>query len=493
VRDVRGTAIVDAWGSSAAERSAAYPCDALIDQPDGVVFRALDVDAPAALVFRWFCQLRVAPYSYDWIDNLGRRSPRRLIPGLEQLEVGQRFMTIFRLVAFATDRCITLDSTTRVFGQVAATYSVVPIDADRSRVVVKASFRTPRGVLGWLTRRVLPAGDLVMMRKQLRTLKVLAERDARAAATPGSDPSTRRSRSLGRFHNDTARRRYLAAYDSALAAWPTPPTEIDVATRFGGTHVVTAGPTSGAPIVLIHAVAVASPSWFPNIAALAERHPVYAIDTIGDVGRTTQTSPVRSGEDLALWLDEAFAALDLRGAHLVGLSYGGWVALNQARRAPERLASVTAVDPIGAIGRPQGTFLVKIAPDSALAAFAKSDPALHRVLRRLNNGTTPDEPLLELSIAGLRTFRAKQPYPKQMSDGDLREIHIPALVLFCERSPVNHLPQAAQRSRRLIAHATVEVVSGVGHMLPVEQPELFNSRVLKFIHDVDSPGTADPM
>jgi pimeloyl-ACP methyl ester carboxylesterase len=47
------------------------------------------------------------------------------------------------------------------------------------------------------------------------------------------------------------------------------------------------------------------------------------------------------------WLDELLAKLSDRPAHLVGFSYGGWVAMNQAIRAPGRLASITLLDPAG--------------------------------------------------------------------------------------------------------------------------------------------------
>ena len=170
--------MIDNWGSSAEERAAAYPCDEFITDDAQILFRAVDVDAPAELVFRWLCQMRVAPYSYDWIDNFGRRSPRRLIDGLDQLELGQRFI-IFRLVHFETGRSITLDSKTAVFGRVVMTYRAEPTSADRSRLVAKLVVVPPGGLYGAVTRRVLPAGDLVMMRKQLLTFKALAERSAR--------------------------------------------------------------------------------------------------------------------------------------------------------------------------------------------------------------------------------------------------------------------------------------------------------------------------
>lgn len=92
------------------------------------MLRAVDVAAPPAVVFRWRCQLKVAPYSYDLLDNLGRRSPRELTPGVERLERGQRFL-IFELVDFEPGRQLTgtsLPGPTRVFGPIAGTYLVEP-------------------------------------------------------------------------------------------------------------------------------------------------------------------------------------------------------------------------------------------------------------------------------------------------------------------------------------------------------------------------------
>jgi len=169
---------IDTWGSTPEERADFYPCDDLIESSHPL-FRAIDIDAPAPLVFRWLCQMRVAPYSYDWIDNFGRRSPQQLVDGLDDLEVGQRFM-IFRLVSFEPGRSITLESTSPWFGHVAITYDARPVDPAQCRLVAKVLFVAPRNFYGAVMQRILPAGDLVMMRRQLLNFRDLAERDARA-------------------------------------------------------------------------------------------------------------------------------------------------------------------------------------------------------------------------------------------------------------------------------------------------------------------------
>jgi hypothetical protein len=167
----------------------AYPCDALIPSPDAVLHRAVSVAAPAPVVFRWLCQLREAPYSYDWLDNGGRRSPPRWKPGLEQLQAGQDVMRIFDLESFARDDHITIRIKPgtrgfRLFGDVAGTYRVLPRSPSSCRLLAKLVVAFPLGRWGAIVRRVLPPGDLVMMRRQLLNLKALAERSAATEVRP---------------------------------------------------------------------------------------------------------------------------------------------------------------------------------------------------------------------------------------------------------------------------------------------------------------------
>ena len=186
------------WGANASETAAVMPCDALAAGAGTRADRAISIDAPLSTVFAWLCQLRVAPYSFDVLDNFGHRSPRHRTAGLRHLEVGQRFMAVFKLHSFVDAEHITLRTK-----RVSVTYAVSPQHRG-TRLHVRVLFDVP-GLIG----RIAAEGDAVMMRKQLRTLKSLAERDAAQCAP-------------------RARRREVAEQDSLLVGGP-----YDYADAFG--------------------------------------------------------------------------------------------------------------------------------------------------------------------------------------------------------------------------------------------------------------------
>ncbi len=142
----------------------------------------------------------------------------------------------------------------------------------------------------------------------------------------------------GEFPDKKAEERYFAVYDDILRRWPVPAEELDIETRFGPTRVRRCGAGQGTPIVLLPGGRGTSLSWYPHVAELAERHRVYAVDTIGEPGRSIQTAPLETSEDCADWLSEVLdgvlAGSGHEKAHLVGVSRGGWLSLNSRPGPP---------------------------------------------------------------------------------------------------------------------------------------------------------------
>jgi len=165
---------MSSWNVGPEEKLVAFPCDDYPLDEDVVLYRGVSILAPASVVYQWLCQLRVAPYSYDWLDNLGRQSPQALIPGIDELEVGQRMMG-FELVDFQPDKSITLRGKATIYGDGVGSYLIRPLTYSSVRLLAKIRIKYPRGLRGLLLRLFLPLGDMFMMRRRLLNLKKLSE------------------------------------------------------------------------------------------------------------------------------------------------------------------------------------------------------------------------------------------------------------------------------------------------------------------------------
>ena len=168
-----------AWGATPAEQGAQHPADRHVPAGGEHLVRAIDVDAGPAVVHRWLAQLSVAPYSYDLIDNLGRRSPRTLTPGADRLRLGQRVL-IGPLVEILPGRgfvTVAGSAGRRLFGDIAMSYEAAPGMSTPGRILVCLAMGPRRRLSLGFWRIALGAGDLLMMRRQLRTLRDLAQRD----------------------------------------------------------------------------------------------------------------------------------------------------------------------------------------------------------------------------------------------------------------------------------------------------------------------------
>lgn len=242
------------------------------------------------------------------------------------------------------------------------------------------------------------------------------------------------------------------------------------------------GKGEGTPLVLLPGANATPAAWASSVAAFEEGCTVLAVDRVGEPGRSVQTAPTGTADDAAAWLEEVLAGLGLDRVHLAGQSYGGWPALNQAVRSPDRLASVTLAGPVCALAPLRPGFIV-----GALAAVAsRSESTQRRCPQRVMGawGETGEaaEALMAVLVEAMRGFRGRVVWPQRIGDEELRSVSVPVLLPAGGESRAADARRAETRARLLLPGVRAEIVPGAGHAIPAA---VLNGRVPAFLRAVE--------
>jgi pimeloyl-ACP methyl ester carboxylesterase len=289
------------------------------------------------------------------------------------------------------------------------------------------------------------------------------------------------------FKTPEGEARFFAAYGAALKRWPVPYEELDVPTRFGLTHVVAAGPNNAPALVLLHGYMATSVMWAPNIADFSRDYRVYAIDVMGQPSKSVPDQPIRDAADYVAWLTATLDGLALGRVSLVGMSFGGWVALRYAVSAPERIQRLVLLSP--------GGFLPMVKQFSLrgiLMVFFPTRFTVNSFMRWAGLTDTDARPVLDLMYLGVKHFRmpkdtvrGNRDAANPLSDDELRSLHMPVLLLFGDGEVIYNSAQAFDRARRLIPHFEGELIPGCRHDMCFSQSRIVDARVLDFLKKRD--------
>jgi pimeloyl-ACP methyl ester carboxylesterase len=227
--------------------------------------------------------------------------------------------------------------------------------------------------------------------------------------------------------------------------------------------------------------------WRPNVLALSERFRVYAVDIVGQGGRSVASRKIESRRDYADWLNDLFDGLGIARASVVGNSYGGFIALNQAVLAPERIDRIVLISPAGGF--------VSVMPLFRSMIYQALKGMLLRVLGA--GGPRPD---LLAVIAGEAGFneddndwlalgrqlmdgsqRINMVMPAVLSDEELVEIQAPTLLLIAEREILYEPHSTLRTAMTRMPGLKGEIVPGAHHLAAMAQPDAVNARIVDFL------------
>jgi pimeloyl-ACP methyl ester carboxylesterase len=283
------------------------------------------------------------------------------------------------------------------------------------------------------------------------------------------------------FVTEETRAKLMEIYDEALRRWAVPYETSFVATRYGQTHVIASGDPASPPLVMTHPAAVGGFVWSSIIAPLREKRRVYALDTIGDVGRSELADLDRypkKGRDYSAWLDDVYEKLELTQADVVAGSMGGWIAMNHAIYAPGHVRRLVLLGPMGL--SPWRANLAVLVP-FAWYALRPTDAKFERIIfRALGEGERVNREFRPWMLI-MDKCKPKTGQPFHLSGRTLRLIKAPTLVILGGKDALVGSATAAAKRARNIPNCEIEILPQAGHIMSVDEPEFVGERIVNFL------------
>lgn len=254
---------------------------------------------------------------------------------------------------------------------------------------------------------------------------------------------------------------FYRAYDRVLEKWPVDVTSVDLSSEYGTTHVNMCGPADAPPVVLLPGSGATSTVWFENVAALASRYRVFAVDLIGDAGRSVAGDKhPRTVDDLLSWLDAVTQAAGLTAFSLVGHSYGAMIALAYALREPDRVQNLVLLDPNSCFAGMRASYLAHAVP----LLMRPTEKRERDFICWETGGQGVDEDWLDLLARGAARFpKSKTVVPKRPRRNALEGLAVDTTVILAADSKVHDSRRLAADIAESIPRLRSIVVDGATH------------------------------
>lgn len=280
------------------------------------------------------------------------------------------------------------------------------------------------------------------------------------------------------YKSDKAKKNALAFYEEALTQWPVPYESQVVETTFGETYLIVSGAQEAKSLVLLHGGGGNSTMFMDNVAALSKHFRIYAIDIIGEAGKSAGTRPTEI-TDYSIWLKEVFDALSISKTALCGASLGGTLAHQFASTFSQYVDSLILLAP--------PSLLKMRIPFIFRGLFANLLPTTLFARKFLNYISARSNEFSEQFIQGFVTqvqaYKLNTTQIPIITDEGLANLPARTLLLLGKDEVLYDTEKVASRIRSAAPFVTISIIEKAKHMISIDQPDLVNKKIIEFIEN----------
>ena len=261
------------------------------------------------------------------------------------------------------------------------------------------------------------------------------------------------------YKSDTGKTGIIECYDSLLNKLTVPYETRIVATRHGATWILASGEVSAPPLILLHGAGSNSAMWLGDIPQYCQRFRVYAVDIIGEPGKSGENRPELNGPAYAEWLEDILNALRLESVNMLGCSFGGWIALKYATTHPERVDKLLLQCPSG-VSPAKVSFLFR-----AMLLLCFGEWGIRRLNRVVYGTQQVPDTADSFGTLIMKHFKPRYDALPIFGDEDLQRLTMPVLLIAGEKDALLHSEKTATRLKALLPQLQVDLRPNVGHVI----------------------------
>ncbi|WP_299536808.1 alpha/beta hydrolase [Ulvibacterium sp.] len=229
------------------------------------------------------------------------------------------------------------------------------------------------------------------------------------------------------YKSEQAKNGLMKLYDEKLESLRIDYTEVDVDTQFGRTRVIQTGNVKGKPIVLFHGFNAGAPLTLEAITDLRGLYSFFAVDTVGQVTKSEETTMKTKGDSYAVWANEVIEKLNIEKANVIGISYGAFIVQKLITHKPERVEKCIFVVPSGIVNGKIWDSITKLTIPLLRFRITKKD----KHLKAFTNAFAPQEDhfLFQLLKSLMLGVKLNTKIPTLLKRKDIAHFNHPVYII----------------------------------------------------------------
>jgi len=274
----------------------------------------------------------------------------------------------------------------------------------------------------------------------------------------------------------------MELYDKQINALNLDYEDLYVDTRFGKAHVVKYGNPNEEPLLLFHGGNNTTPYSLRYFPSLHKHLCLYAVDTVGHPGKSSQTVVSHKSMEYGEWASDVIASLGFHKINCLGGSFGGGILTKLMCVSPEKVEKAVLVVPAGIANVSTLNLIVSMGIPMMLYIVTKKDTWLKKaVLPMAVDEKNIDEATHEMVKNSFEHVAVKAGMPSNARADDLQCFTAPTLLIVAENDCMFPSKRVIAQAKKMISNLRVHTLKDQGHMFVLSDEDI--DMIVQFIKE----------